>query len=180
MSICSTYSCCSFYAIDYISICKIITIVSVFLTTTLPSTFTSVAFLITYVNYHKNLFHNLPPDVNPNCEQTTVASLLSKKSSQTVPYTLLMQTSTLPSMAVEPLTSLTPPSIQPGEVQNHFSYCQKLILYGSVVVVVARMVRVLELVSMGIFSLAPRPALFWLHEGHHMAWDLKSRVQAKR
>ena len=51
------------------------------------------------------------PLVNPSCLQTTVASLLSHWSSQTVPQWLAMHTSTLPSYARVPLTNRTDPLV---------------------------------------------------------------------
>ena len=44
---------------------------------------------------------------NPNCLQTTSASLLSQRSSHTLPQELLKHTSTRPSRSVRPPTSLT-------------------------------------------------------------------------
>ena len=47
----------------------------------------------------------LPPlALYPSCLHTTLASLLSQKSSHTVPHTPLMQTSTLPALFTGPLT----------------------------------------------------------------------------
>ncbi len=46
--------------------------------------------------------HYVPVSLNCNCLHATVASLLSHKSSHTVPQTLLLQTSTRPLVAVPP------------------------------------------------------------------------------
>ena len=48
----------------------------------------------------------------PSCLQTTVASVLSHKSSHTVPHWSLMHTSTLPSYWLEPPTRRTSPYVQ--------------------------------------------------------------------
>ena len=68
------------------------------------------------------LAHNQPTFMNwfmqiyllpyPNCLQTTVASVLSHKSSHTVPHWSLMHTSTLPSYWLEPPTRRTSPYVQ--------------------------------------------------------------------
>ena len=44
----------------------------------------------------------LVPDTYPNCLQTTSASLLSQESSQTVPQTPPLHTSTRPSLLLGP------------------------------------------------------------------------------
>ena len=48
----------------------------------------------------------------PNCLHTTVASLLSHESSQTVPHDPFLHTSTRPSKLLDPPTRRTDPSIQ--------------------------------------------------------------------
>ena len=55
---------------------------------------------------------NSPSGRNPSCLQTTDASLLSQRSSHTVPHTLPKQISTLPSISVWPPTRRTSPSVQ--------------------------------------------------------------------
>jgi len=47
--------------------------------------------------------HNLPVEANPSCLQTTLASVLSQKSSHTVPHALLLQISTRPLEFVAPV-----------------------------------------------------------------------------
>ena len=55
-------------------------------------------------NYH--WYNNIIPSLeNPSCLQTTEASLLSHKSSQTVPHSSLLQISTRPSDEFDPPTS---------------------------------------------------------------------------
>ena len=49
---------------------------------------------------------------NPSCLQTTRASLVPQRSSHTVPHSLSIQTSTLPSVSFDPPTSLISPSVQ--------------------------------------------------------------------
>ena len=46
---------------------------------------------------------------NPSCLQTTLASLSSHPSSHTVPHSLLIQISTLPSKGLKPPDNLTSP-----------------------------------------------------------------------
>ena len=48
----------------------------------------------------------------PSCLHTTLASLVSHPSSQTVPQTPLMQISTLPALGRGPLTKRTVPLVQ--------------------------------------------------------------------
>ena len=48
----------------------------------------------------------------PSCRHTTVASAFPQKSSHTVPHSLLMQISTLPSLAMIPPTSRSWPGVQ--------------------------------------------------------------------
>lgn len=52
---------------------------------------------------------NLPVVGKPSCLQTTIACLISKAKSHTVPHAPLEQSSTRPSIAVVPPTSLTSP-----------------------------------------------------------------------
>ena len=47
--------------------------------------------------------------MNPSCLQTTLASLASHPSSHTVPHSLLIQISTLPSKGLKPPDNLTSP-----------------------------------------------------------------------
>lgn len=54
----------------------------------------------------------IPLAGTPNCRQTTVASLVLQKSSQTVPQTLLLHNSTRPSYSVEPPSSRRSPVVQ--------------------------------------------------------------------
>ena len=56
-----------------------------------------------------NVFYILPDEENPNCLQTTLASVELQKSSHTVPHLPLTQTSTRPSREEEPPTSLISP-----------------------------------------------------------------------
>ena len=51
----------------------------------------------------------IPVVGSPNCLQTTWASAVSQKSSQTVPQTLLLHISTRPSDDEDPPTSLRAP-----------------------------------------------------------------------
>ena len=53
-----------------------------------------------------------PVAENPACLQATRASTAPQKSSQTVPHWLLLQTSTRPSVALAPFTSLISPVVQ--------------------------------------------------------------------
>lgn len=53
---------------------------------------------------------NIPMFENPSCLQTTEASLLSHKSSHTVPHNPPKQISTLPSYTLAPSTNRTSPS----------------------------------------------------------------------
>ena len=69
----------------------------------------SPLYIIIQINYGACVT-NKPVVDNPSCLQTTVASALSHRSSQTVPHTLLWQYSTRPSKLVAPPTSLTAPS----------------------------------------------------------------------
>ena len=55
----------------------------------------------------------IPEVENPSCLQTTRASDELQKSSQTVPHLPLTQTSTRPSRAEVPPTSLISPCVQP-------------------------------------------------------------------
>ena len=64
-----------------------------------------------YKNYIEHCIINLPPTY-PVCLQTTSASLLSQKSSHTVPYIPLIHISTLPSELVDPSTSRISPCEQ--------------------------------------------------------------------
>ena len=57
---------------------------------------------------------------NPSCWHTTVASALPQESSHTVPHKFLMQTSTLPSLAMLPPASRSPPVVH-GAVWNKMS-----------------------------------------------------------
>jgi hypothetical protein len=54
-----------------------------------------------------NIVFTLPVSENPSCLQTILASVVPKKSSQTVPHTLALQTSTRPSRLEGPSTSRT-------------------------------------------------------------------------
>ena len=54
----------------------------------------------------------LPVSEYPSCLQTTLASGVPQKSSQTVPQLLFKQTSTRPSKLVLPPINLTSPSVQ--------------------------------------------------------------------
>ena len=53
--------------------------------------------------------YNIPVLENPSCPQATLASLVSQKSSQTVPHMLLLHISTRPSDDVDPPTSRRAP-----------------------------------------------------------------------
>ena len=55
----------------------------------------------------------VPVRRNPSCPHTTLASVLSQRSSHTVPQALLTQTSTLPWLEFVPSTSLMSPLTQP-------------------------------------------------------------------
>lgn len=68
----------------------------------------------------------MPSSENPSCLQTTLASLSSHPSSQTVPQVLPRQTSTRPSLPTSPLASLSPPSGQSG---GHWSINDCFSLY---------------------------------------------------
>ena len=54
--------------------------------------------------HYKTFKNALPVYAYPSCLQTTVASVVSQRSSHTVPHWLLMHTSTLPSYWLEPPT----------------------------------------------------------------------------
>ena len=60
----------------------------------------------------------------PNCLQTTVASFASQESSQTVPQSLLLQISTLPSIGILPPASLTSPLPHGAMMQFIYHACQ--------------------------------------------------------
>ena len=66
--------------------------------------------IITYAGSWRQI--SLPESEKPSCLQTTVASLLSKLSSQTVPHVPLLQTSKRPSRSLVPPTSLISPCTQ--------------------------------------------------------------------
>ena len=65
------------------------------------------------IQYYSSLmyknFKYLLVVMNPSCLQTTLASLLSHPSSHTVPHSLLIQISTLPSKGLKPPDNLTSP-----------------------------------------------------------------------
>ena len=67
----------------------------------------------------------LPVVEYPSCRQTTVASVLPQPSSHTVPHTLFIQISTLPSLGTPPPTSRMSP-VEQGTVkrfkQNAYNY----------------------------------------------------------
>ena len=69
----------------------------------------------------------IPAAEYPSCLQTTVASDMSKESSQTVPHTLLAHTSTRPSLILLPPISLMLPSAQAVEVLNKFLTYKKYV-----------------------------------------------------
>lgn len=56
--------------------------------------------------------HFIPFVASPSCLQTTSASMLSHRSSQTVPHTPPTHTSTRPSLSVVPFCSLTWPAVE--------------------------------------------------------------------
>ena len=64
--------------------------------------------VLQYVLMYKN-FKYLLVVMNPSCLHTTLASLLSHPSSHTVPHSLLIQISTLPSKGLKPPDNLTSP-----------------------------------------------------------------------
>ena len=57
------------------------------------------------------ILDTVPKSEYPNCLQTMTASGGWNLSSQTVPHTLSIQTSTRPSLGFDPLTSLVSPSL---------------------------------------------------------------------
>lgn len=54
----------------------------------------------------------IPESLKPSCLHATLASLVDQESSQTVPQTLLLQTSTRPSRLFAPSLSLIAPCVQ--------------------------------------------------------------------
>ena len=65
----------------------------------------------------------VPLGEKPSCLQTTMASGAFQRSSHTVPYTSLLQSSTRPSRDEEPPTSLIRPFWQPArhKILRHFN-----------------------------------------------------------
>jgi len=59
---------------------------------------------------------NILAPENPSCLQATAASVLSQLSSHTVPQAAFWQTSTRPSLGVEPPMSLMSPFEQTGQI----------------------------------------------------------------
>ena len=79
--------------------------------------FTPCSYSMLFDDYH----YNLPVALNPSCLQATVASSVPQRSSHTVPQTLLLQTSTRPSLAFRPPRSLIVLPKQP--MMLTVSYC---------------------------------------------------------
>ena len=72
----------------------------------------SVCLSVSWYIYLSKLEQLSPFLSYPNLLHTTAASFMSQRSSQMVPNSLLIHTSTLPSLGVAPPTSLTSPSVQ--------------------------------------------------------------------
>ena len=76
----------------------------------------------------------------PSCLHTTLASVLSQESSQTVPHTPLWHSSTLPSLEFAPLTRRTVPVVQTEVIYtslNKYKLILKLTVtsYSSILIV---------------------------------------------
>ena len=79
--------------------------------------------------FEKNILHPYneytPIGENPSCLQATLASVVSQKSSHTVPHWLMLHISTRPSRGLCPLWSLISPYAHITEMKNTDSYNYK-------------------------------------------------------